>query len=106
MVEAFAVVTTALDTDAGVWEGWGGKLEAAGEAVPTVGNGISAPDFSLLPGAQDVMNAYATASATFAQQLGLGARQFTGISAKLKASAARYEAAEQANLADIRSIEI
>ncbi|MFN3865798.1 MAG: hypothetical protein ACK4MD_03690 [Demequina sp.] len=98
MADDVSVTPSALDTDAETWREWAQTVKTAGEAVPTVGADLTALDFSILPGAQDVAQAYATAASTLAQDLSSGAAAMEAAADKLEGVRRIYETTEQETL--------
>ncbi|KAA9135513.1 hypothetical protein [Microbacterium caowuchunii] len=104
MVDAFRVRPGVLESDAQVWSDWASRLSTLGGSIPEVGAGLDPLAFSILPGAGEVRDAYAAAASTLRAAVAKGTNQFEGISGKLAWAAAQYAAAEEQNLADIRTV--
>ena len=94
-MDDFLVKPAKLKEDGKVWLQWSEQVTDVANAVPTIGPEMTMLDFSMLPGAQGVRQAYATVSETFTTGLNEGAEQFRGVSEKLDKVAEIYEDVEQ-----------
>jgi hypothetical protein len=98
MAEAFSVVPKDLSDDASTWRDWRDDLEAIGDGVPTIGDGLQAWDFSQLPGASQVFDPYSSVSQTLATELEAGVKELGGIASKLDGVSDAYATTEQENV--------
>lgn len=91
----FSVRPDKLKEDGDVWLEWNEQLTDISAAVPMIGPDLTVLNFSVLPGAQDVAQAYATVTDMLTTGLGAGAAEFQGITNKLVKVADMYAEVEQ-----------
>ena len=99
--DGYVVDLEALEQDAVTFDGWSIVLDGVQGAIPL---NLSPLDFSVIPGAQEVYQAFQAAAGIIADYVGEGSDQFDGFARTLLNSVKIYLVAESASAEDIARV--
>jgi hypothetical protein len=99
--DGYEVDPAALERDALVFDEWSKVLDSARQAIPLDLNPL---DFSQIPGAQEVFEAYQTAAMALSDYIDDGSTTFDGFARTLLKTVERYMEDENYSVEDINRV--
>jgi hypothetical protein len=102
MADGYVIKANALETDAATFGKWSTRLTGMAAAIPI---DLAADDFSYIPLAQTLYQAYLASAQTVKGHIEQGAAVFTGFERTLLTTVVTYREAENLSEADVKKVQ-